>query len=226
MVRCVGAKTGPSGLRRNLTQAGAELAGPSMNRPLAFLCHRLVEPHVFHGGSGDQPLRGPLHHVSTDRSNDPLNERLVIGPPGSGGSDFLPLPVTLPLAGEARWGSFHATAALGRKAGELSAPEARGGPACFRVTLDADRLHPPLTLRAWQPGDAYRPTGAPGRRKLQDLFTDAKVPRGRRRRVPVLADTAGVVWVAGFRPDARAAATSATTRPLTLQLLEEPPDAL
>ena len=153
-------------------------------------------------------------------------ERLAIGPPGSGGADFLPLPVTLPLAGEARWGSFRATAALGREAAEVPTPEARGSRACFRVTLDADRLQPPLTLRAWQPGDAYRPTGAPGRRKLQDLFTDAKVPRGRRRRVPVLADTAGVVWVAGFRPDARAAATSATTRPLTLQLLEEPPDAL
>ncbi|MGH7394676.1 MAG: tRNA lysidine(34) synthetase TilS, partial [Candidatus Methylomirabilales bacterium] len=154
------------------------------------------------------------------------DERLVIGPPGSGRADSPPPPVTLPLAGEARWGSFHATVALGRKVAEVSTPEARGGRACFRVTLDADRLHPPLTLRAWQPGDAYRPTGAPGRRKLQDLFTDAKVPRGRRRRVPVLADTAGVVWVAGFRPDARAAATSATTRPLTLQLLEEPPDAL
>jgi len=70
------------------------------------------------------------------------------------------------------------------------------------------------------------PKGAPGRRKLQDLFTDAKIPRGRRGRVPVLADAAGVLWVAGFRPDARAAPTAATTRPLTLRLLEEPPDAL
>ncbi len=154
------------------------------------------------------------------------DERLVIGPPDTGKADFPPLPVTLPLAGETRWGSFRATAALGREAADASARETGGSRAYFRVTLDADRLHPPLTLRAWQPGDAYRPTGAPGRRKLQDLFTDAKVPRGRRRRVPVLADTAGVVWVAGFRPDARAAATSATTRPLTLQLLEEPPDAL
>lgn len=152
--------------------------------------------------------------------------RLMIGPPGHGRGDSPPLPVSLPLAGEARWGPFRATATLGGEAAEGPTEGAGGGRACFRVTLDADRLQPPLTLRSWQPGDAYRPTGAPGRRKLQDLFTDAKVPRDRRGSVPVLADAAGILWVAGFRPDARAAATAATARRLTLQVLEDPPDAL
>jgi tRNA(Ile)-lysidine synthase len=40
--------------------------------------------------------------------------------------------------------------------------------------------------------------GAPGRRKLQDLFVDRKVPRGARDRVPVVVDRAGrIVWVVG-----------------------------
>jgi tRNA(Ile)-lysidine synthase len=176
----------------------------------------LLEPG---GGSGAVRLPGALEARIQ-------GERLVIGPPSQGGGDPPPLPVTLPLSGEVRWGSFRATARLGGEAAEGPRQATAGGRPCFCITLDADRLQLPLTLRSWQPGDAYRPKGAPGRRKLQDLFTDAKIPRGRRGRVPVLADAAGVLWVAGFRPDARAAPTAATTQPLTLRLLEEPPDAL
>ncbi|MFO1523385.1 MAG: tRNA lysidine(34) synthetase TilS [Kiritimatiellia bacterium] len=43
-----------------------------------------------------------------------------------------------------------------------------------------------LTVRAWRPGDRYRPHRAPGRRKLQDLFADARIPRSRRAGVPVI----------------------------------------
>ena len=152
--------------------------------------------------------------------------RLILGPPGDAGLAPAPLPVGLPLGGEARWGAFRATATLGRQDEDAGTRRGAGHHGCWSVTLDADRLQPPLTLRAWQPGDAYRPAGSPGRRKLQDLFTDAKVPRARRRCLPVLTDAAGVLWVAGFRPDGRVAATAATTRPLTLRVLEEPPDAL
>jgi tRNA(Ile)-lysidine synthase len=43
-----------------------------------------------------------------------------------------------------------------------------------------------------------QPLGAPGRRKLQDLFVDRKIPRGQRHRVPVVEDAAGrILWVAG-----------------------------
>ena len=43
-----------------------------------------------------------------------------------------------------------------------------------------------------------RPLGAPGRRKLQDLFVDRKIPGGERGRIPVIEDAAGrILWVAG-----------------------------
>ncbi len=59
----------------------------------------------------------------------------------------------------------------------------------------------PLTVRKWQPGDKYRPLGAPGRRKLQDLFTDAKLSAEQKLSLPVILNKdAEIVWVPGFPP--------------------------
>ena len=55
-----------------------------------------------------------------------------------------------------------------------------------------------LWVRNRRPGDAFRPLGAPGRRKVQDLFTDRKVARSQRDRVPLVVDENGrIVWVVG-----------------------------
>ena len=55
------------------------------------------------------------------------------------------------------------------------------------------------TVRVWQPGDRMQPLGMAGRRKLQDIFIDAGVPRGWRRRIPLVVTPAGIAWVAGVR---------------------------
>ena len=55
-----------------------------------------------------------------------------------------------------------------------------------------------LTVRSRRPGDALRPLGAPGRRKLQDMFVDRKIPRGERDSVPLVVDDRGrIIWVVG-----------------------------
>ncbi|MDO8794486.1 MAG: tRNA lysidine(34) synthetase TilS [Vicinamibacterales bacterium] len=55
----------------------------------------------------------------------------------------------------------------------------------------------PLVVRSRRPGDWLRL--AAGRKKLQDVFVDAKVPRGVRDTLPVVTDSAGrVVWVPGY----------------------------
>lgn len=70
-----------------------------------------------------------------------------------------------------------------------------------RVFLRADHLALPLQVRRWQPGDAYQPLGAPGRQKLQDLFTNAVIPGDERRRLPVVcADEGSILWVPGLPP--------------------------
>jgi tRNA(Ile)-lysidine synthase len=55
--------------------------------------------------------------------------------------------------------------------------------------------------RSWQPGDRYRPLGAPGRRKLQDLFTDKKIPAKERPRRPVVCNGQNEpLWTPDFPP--------------------------
>jgi len=65
--------------------------------------------------------------------------------------------------------------------------------------LDLMAIRGPLIVRNWQPGDRFRPLGAPGSRKVQDIFVDAGVPRRLRAQVPVVQDNDGIVWIAGFR---------------------------
>jgi tRNA(Ile)-lysidine synthase len=57
----------------------------------------------------------------------------------------------------------------------------------------------PLWLRAWRPGDRFRPLGMAGSRKLQDILVDLKVPRAERARVLVLECEGEIVWVPGYR---------------------------
>ena len=56
----------------------------------------------------------------------------------------------------------------------------------------------PLAVRAWRPGDRLG-GGAAGRKKVQDVLTNAKVPRRTRPQYPVVVDASGaVVWVPGL----------------------------
>jgi tRNA(Ile)-lysidine synthase len=67
------------------------------------------------------------------------------------------------------------------------------------AVMDAEAVRLPLIVRARQPGDRFRPLGAGGTRKVQDILVDAGVPRRLRERVPVVCDADGIVWLAGFR---------------------------
>jgi tRNA(Ile)-lysidine synthetase-like protein len=64
-------------------------------------------------------------------------------------------------------------------------------------TIEANE--PGLTVRARRPGDRL----AGRRKKLQDVFVDAKVPRSQRDEWPVVANDEEVVAVPGIVEDAR-----------------------
>lgn len=55
-----------------------------------------------------------------------------------------------------------------------------------------------LTVRNWQPGDRMQPFAAEHRKKLQDIFTDAKIGREERRRWPVICAGADIIWLPGL----------------------------
>jgi len=66
------------------------------------------------------------------------------------------------------------------------------------VSVQVGSFVPPLRVRSRQPGDRLRPLGAPGHRKLQDVFVDRKIPRDRRDAIPVVVDAEGrIIWVVG-----------------------------
>jgi tRNA(Ile)-lysidine synthase len=87
--------------------------------------------------------------------------------------------------------------------------------------LDADTFSLPVWIRSWQPGDWFQPVGMEGKRKkLQDFFSDRKVPRDARSHVPCLVAPEGILWVAAYRADHRFRATTVTKRRLHVELLD------
>ncbi len=73
--------------------------------------------------------------------------------------------------------------------------------------LDLLKLSGRLTLRNWQAGDRFRPSGSRKTLKLKELFSRRKIPRSERKLWPVLESGGEVVWARGFPPAATAAAT-------------------
>lgn len=107
------------------------------------------------------------------------------------GLDAAPVPasVSLSLPGSCRFGEWELRAEL------REPPVAPAGPDL--ATLDAAALGGPLEVRTWRPGDRIRPLGMSGSKTLGDLFTDRRVPRSERGRLPVVVAGGRVAWVPG-----------------------------
>jgi tRNA(Ile)-lysidine synthase len=143
-------------------------------------------------GSGTRevtPAGGLVARRSYDRlliasNSDPTMDSLCAGPP-------LGPPIVLAVPGTAELPGWHVTAEEAARPSDFS-----GDP--MTAYLDADRLGPAVSVRAWRAGDRIQPLGMRGHRKLQDVFTDARVPAPCRDRIPVLEGSEGIVWVAGL----------------------------
>jgi tRNA(Ile)-lysidine synthase len=55
------------------------------------------------------------------------------------------------------------------------------------------------TVRSWKQGDRIEPWGMKGRKKIQDLFVDAGVPRSRRMTIPIVTIGERIIWIVGLR---------------------------
>jgi tRNA(Ile)-lysidine synthase len=87
--------------------------------------------------------------------------------------------------------------------------------------LNAAALRWPIRLRPPLEGERFRPLGAPGRRKIQDILVDCKLPRRKRALPRVVADYAGAVWLWPFRLAHRARLDSSPCRALRIEIREE-----
>ncbi len=84
------------------------------------------------------------------------------------------------------------------------------------VHVDFDRLTFPLTLRHWREGDAFRPFGMTGMKKVSDFFIDRKLSRFDKERCWLLLSGNDIVWIVGLRTDDRFKVTSHTRRMLEI----------
>jgi len=87
-----------------------------------------------------------------------------------------------------------------------------------RAVIDAG-VGTDLFVRTRRPGDRVAPVGLAGRKKLQDLFVDRKIPRLERDDVPLVVDAHDrILWVAGHLVDRAARVTPGTTSVLLFEL--------
>ncbi len=88
------------------------------------------------------------------------------------------------------------------------------------TVADFGCLRPPLIVRNWLPGDAFRPQGRLRTRKLKHLLRERRIALRERRRWPVLTSNGELVWARGF-PVAEKFVTDGKTRK-ALVISEEP----
>lgn len=94
----------------------------------------------------------------------------------------------------------------------------RRPPRSLDVVLDPAALREPLTFRSLEDGDRMRPLGLHADKKLGDLMTDAKLTPAARRRLPIVCDVAGVIWVPGVALAQRVEISETSERGLRLSL--------
>lgn len=117
-------------------------------------------------------------------------------PPRGAGSGGAPGEALLAAPGDTRLPAWGLRIRIRLARGFDRTPPPGPGAVPCRAWLDAAVLERgPLRVRSWKAGD--RIALPAGRRKLQDLFMDAKAPRARRPFIPVLVSPQEILWVAG-----------------------------
>jgi tRNA(Ile)-lysidine synthase len=81
--------------------------------------------------------------------------------------------------------------------------------------FDANKIGDKIILRHWRAGDRFQPIGLKSSAKLQDLFTNAKISRDRRRElILATAENGEIFWVEGLRISEKFKLTPETSRRL------------
>jgi tRNA(Ile)-lysidine synthase len=113
-------------------------------------------------------------------------------------SDFNANETAVKLAGRAGDVEFDGVRFGWRLEAGANFARPHGRKAC--ESFDADKVGGKITLRHWRPGDRFQPIGLKSPVKLQDLFTNRKIPRARRRELMVVAAENGeIFWVEDLR---------------------------
>ncbi|HNP61209.1 MAG TPA: tRNA lysidine(34) synthetase TilS [Nitrospirales bacterium] len=204
--------TVPLPLRRRVVRQSLQILAGHHQGPRFDLVERVLD-RIEHGQSG---WTITCHGVRIAQEYD----RLVmasceeVNQPGTDYSSMMVTPLSIP--GEVVWPLTGERFSISR----ISSPVIDGHANQSEVYLDPARFTPDLMLRRWAPGDTFCPKGLGGKqKKLQDFFSDLKVPRSKRTKVPLLVAPEGIVWIGGLRADERFKVSSSTTSVIMAKMI-------
>ncbi|MFM9873971.1 MAG: tRNA lysidine(34) synthetase TilS [Fimbriimonadaceae bacterium] len=90
-------------------------------------------------------------------------------------------------------------------------------PNSLNVVFDQAKTQGGLHFRAAQPGDQIIPFGESSPRKVTDLLSSAKLTSTARRRLPIICDMIGPIWIPGVRLNERVRISPDTNKALRVQ---------
>jgi tRNA(Ile)-lysidine synthase len=114
-----------------------------------------------------------------------------------------PQDATLDVPGSVVFGAWAIRAARPMELGDVGDAGADRRRNVFQITVGAAEVGNRLIVRSARPGDRITISGMAGRKKIQDIFVDKKVPRTIRAHIPVIAGEKGILWVVGHAVAAR-----------------------
>jgi tRNA(Ile)-lysidine synthase len=193
----------PKALQRRVVRRMLRTSDPDGRAPSAHAVEQVLRLASATSKGRQVPIRGT--HVFRDRDrvvvSRPCRQREVPESSSSSSLPAVPVPATMPAT--VYWpgtGQEIHVQVMPRWSVEPWLKQRTRACAVF----DADRFTTPLIVRPWRAGDRIHPRGMGGKRKkLQDLFTDMKLSREERSRIPLLVAPQGILWVVGHREDER-----------------------
>ena len=86
--------------------------------------------------------------------------------------------------------------------------------------LDLKKTTFPWLVRPFQAGDIITPLGMSGRKKVKNIFIDAKIPPEQRRIIPLIFSNTRLIWIAGMRQSADSALDQNTRTALCVKIIK------
>jgi tRNA(Ile)-lysidine synthase len=87
--------------------------------------------------------------------------------------------------------------------------------------LDFEKIRFPVKIDYWhKTGERFVPLGLKDFKKIQDYFTDMKIPYGSRLRVPLFYDREKIIWVGNYRVDERAKIDEQTKKIFHIKIID------
>ena len=91
----------------------------------------------------------------------------------------------------------------------------------FDFYCDCDKISGDITVRSRLEGDSITPEKRNCSKTLKKLFNELKIPEDKRKHIPVVADSAGIIGVAGFCTAERVKIDGNTKRVLLTKITED-----